>query len=114
MILLQNLVIIVTNLLLDVSLLSGASARFAKTSMNFRLPTLDLESIEIHLENIQCSDSAILIEFADDLLLREAKEEWDSLSEFTVITSHPGCNGDGERAPYVSVFSNLLLFVLIT
>lgn len=89
---------------LDTSLLRGASARFAKTSMRFKLPALNLEDIESHLENIQCLESVIIIEFADDLVLKQAKETWDGMYKFIVISSHPGCNGDGERAPYVLVF----------
>jgi hypothetical protein len=91
----------VTNLLLDMSLLRGASARFAKTHMSFKLPALALEDIESHLANIECSDSVIVLEFAHELDLTEASREWDGLSKFIVISSHPGCNGDGERAPYM-------------
>lgn len=90
----------VTDLLLDVSLLRGESARFAKTSMSFKLPALALEDIERHVENIECSDSAIVLEFEDEQVLKQARRGWDELSEFIVVSSHQGCNGDGERAPY--------------
>jgi hypothetical protein len=95
---------IVTFSLIDTSLLIGASARFAKTFMHLKLPALGLEDIESHVERIECSESAIVIEFVDESVLEQAKGEWDGLDEFIVISSHPGCNGDGERAPYMSVF----------
>jgi hypothetical protein len=88
-------------LLLDASLLRGENARFAKTSMSFKLPALALEDIESHLENIECLGSTIVLEFADEQVLRQARKEWDGLSKFIVISSHPGCNGDGKRAPYM-------------
>ena len=92
---------VVMDLLLDVSLLRGESARFAKTSMSFKLPTLALEDIESHLDDIECLDSAIVIKFGDEQVLKQARRGWDDLSEFIVVSSHPGCNGDGERAPYM-------------
>jgi len=94
-------IIILTASLLDMSLLRGASARFAKTSMRFKLPALALEVIETHLENIECADSVIVLDFMDELALKQAKREWDKLPKFIVISSHPGCNEDGERVPYV-------------
>jgi hypothetical protein len=105
---------VVTCLLSDASLLNGASARFAKISMHFKLPALGLEDIESHLKDIQCSESVIVIEFADQLILKQAKEKWNGLSEFIVVSSHPGCNGDGERTPYVFVFSIVFLYILGT
>jgi hypothetical protein len=93
--------VVITELLLDVSLLRGESARFVKTSMSFKLPALALEDIESHLDNIECLDSAIVLKFVDEQVLKQARREWDDLSEFIVVSSHPGCNGDGERAPYL-------------
>jgi hypothetical protein len=69
--------------------------------MRFKLPALALEVIETHLENIECADSVIVLDFMDELALKQAKREWDRLPKFIVISSHPGCNEDGERAPYV-------------
>jgi hypothetical protein len=91
----------VTGSPLDVSLLRGTSARFAKTSTRFKIPALALEEIESHLENIECYHSFIVLKFVNEVALRQAKGQWDSLSKFIVISSHPGCNGDGQRALYV-------------
>jgi len=89
---------------LDVSLLRGESARFATTSMNFKLPALALEDIESQLDDIECLNSTIVLKFADERVLTRARKGWDGLSEFIVVSSHPSCNGDGERAPYMYVF----------
>jgi hypothetical protein len=91
----------VTDLLSDVPLLRGESARFATTSMSFKLHALALEDIESRLDNIECLDSAIVLKFVDEQVLKQARKEWDNLSEFIVVSSHPGCHGDGERAPYM-------------
>jgi hypothetical protein len=95
---------IVTNLFLDVLMLRGESARFATTSMRFKLPALALEDIENHLDSIECLDSIIALEFVDEQVLKQARKAWDDFTEFIVISSHPGCNRDGERAPYMYVF----------
>ena len=85
-------------------MLRGEGARFATTSMSFKLPTLALEDIENQLDSIECLDSIIALEFVDEQVLKQARKAWDDLTEFIVISSHPGCNRDGERAPYVYVF----------
>jgi len=72
--------------------------------MNFKLPALALEDIESHLDNIECLDSAIALKFVDEQDLKQSRSGWDDLPEFIVISSHPGCNEDGERAPYMQVF----------
>ncbi|KAJ8062940.1 hypothetical protein OCU04_008187 [Sclerotinia nivalis] len=83
------------------SILRGAHSRFATTSMKYRLPAVTLEDIELHVKNIMCSESTIIINFPSSNLLAEAEMEWKDLSEFLVISSHAGCNGEGARAPYL-------------
>jgi hypothetical protein len=69
--------------------------------MRYKLPALALEEIESHVKNIECSQTTITIEFGDVQILDEAKSEWDQYSEFLIISSHPGCNDNGDRAPYL-------------
>jgi hypothetical protein len=69
--------------------------------MKYRLPTITLEDIELHIMEIQCSGSTIAIEFPNQQTLESAKKTWDSIPEFLVISSHPGCNEDGERASHL-------------
>jgi hypothetical protein len=69
--------------------------------MKYNLPTINLEDIELHIADIQCSASTIAVEFRDYQTLTLAKKRWDTSPEFFVVSSHAGCNKDGERAPYL-------------
>jgi hypothetical protein len=85
----------------DNSVLHGAETKFATTSMKYSLPTINLEDIELHIADIQCHGPSIAIEFRDRQTLDLAKRSWDNIPEFFVITSHPGCNTDGQRASHL-------------
>lgn len=69
--------------------------------MKYSLPTINLEDIELHIADIQCYGSSIAVEFRDFQTLNLAEKSWDGIPEFFIITSHPGCNKDGERAPHL-------------
>lgn len=84
-----------------VSLLNGDKSRFATTSMKYKLLALILEDIEMDVGEIQRSGSAITVEFASQETLEIARKSWDNISEFLIISSHAGCNENGERAPYL-------------
>ena len=71
--------------------------------MKYKLPALILEDIEMDVGEIQCSGSAITVEFADQETLKIARKSWDDISEFLIISSHAGCNENGERAPHLLV-----------
>jgi hypothetical protein len=64
-----------TNKIVDASLVHGASVRFAKTSMSFKLLTLSLEDMESHLQKIECSESSMVLEFVDALFLEQARRD---------------------------------------
>ncbi|TVY19051.1 hypothetical protein LARI1_G002024 [Lachnellula arida] len=83
------------------SVLDGGRTRIAKTLMEYKLPALNLEDIEMSLEDIQCFDSTIKVEFAEVQMFNAARDSWNSISEFLIIASHFGCNEDGERSPYL-------------
>ena len=72
--------------------------------MKYSLPTINLEDIELYVADIQCYSSSIAVEFRDHQTLRLAEKRWDNIPEFFIITSHPGCNKDGERAPHLYTF----------
>jgi hypothetical protein len=78
-------------------------SRYATTSMKYSLPTINLEDIELYIADIQCSGSSISVEFRDYQTLNVAKKSWENIPEFFVITSHAGCNPNGERAPHLYV-----------
>jgi hypothetical protein len=71
--------------------------------MKYKLPALILEDIEMEVNEIQCSESTIIVEFANQQAVEVARKSWDNISEFLIISSHAGCNEDGERAPHLSV-----------
>lgn len=71
--------------------------------MEYKMPALILEDIETNLKDIQCSESTIKVEFTEAQEFNAAKDSWGSLSEFLIISSHFGCNRDGERSPHLYV-----------
>jgi Fe-S oxidoreductase len=75
--------------------------------MKYKLPALILEDIEMDVGEIQCSGSAITVEFADQETLKIARKSWDDISEFLIISSHAGCNENGERAPHLLVLVSI-------
>ncbi|KAI9697209.1 MAG: hypothetical protein M1836_004773 [Candelina mexicana] len=81
--------------------LSTSSPFAAQMKVKSKYPTLALEDIEPHVDGIQCSKSTVTLSFGTDQRLEEAKAAWSGTSDFLVITSHAGCNEDGERMPYV-------------
>ena len=66
-----------------------------------KLPTLLLEDNDHHLEQISCHGSTIELKFQDDATLSAAWQEIQTHPEMLIITSHVGCNADGERKPYL-------------
>ena len=65
------------------------------------LPALLLEEHEGYLERIVCYGSTIALTFHDTSALSSAWAEFQQLPELLIITSHLGCNIDGERLPYL-------------
>jgi hypothetical protein len=65
--------------------------------MSTRLPTVLLEEVEHHIDEIICFDSSIRLHFTDQETLELAYNELSAINEFFVVTSHEGCNNDGER-----------------
>jgi len=77
------------------------SSQFAaRVRMSAKLPTVVLEEIEHHIDAIMCFDSSILLQFADFESMDLTYGEFSQTGEFLVITSHEGCNSDGERLAY--------------
>jgi hypothetical protein len=65
--------------------------------MSTRLPTIMLEEIEHHIDEITCFDTSIELSFAGLQNMELAYYELTAVNEFFVITSHEGCNNDGAR-----------------
>ncbi|MCJ1307688.1 hypothetical protein MMC25_001336 [Agyrium rufum] len=71
-----------------------------------KLPTLALEHVELHLEDVVCKRSMIHLAFKQLPTWENAVAEFEALSQFIVITSHIGCNTVDERTAYlVSAFA---------
>lgn len=81
--------------------LDSSSQFAAQVKIKAKYPTLALEDIESNVEDIQCLKSAISVSFGTGPRLEEAKTAWAGSSEFLIISSHIGCNEDGERTSYV-------------
>ena len=77
----------------------GDSSFVSTVAVNSQKPILALEDIE-DLAHISCSDSWIELSFVSIERLGDVKEELSQSSDFIAVTSHPGCNGDGERASH--------------
>lgn len=71
--------------------------------MEFNKPTLLLENIENHLAKIKCYQSSVFLYFRSSDALDHAHMEFKDVKEFLLITSHGGCNEDGERDLHLSV-----------
>ena len=80
----------------------GSSSQFAaKLGMQFKFPALMLEDIEHHIESVGCYSTEIHVYFSTVELLMRAHNEFASVDSFLLITSHQGCNEDGERSPHL-------------
>ena len=69
--------------------------------MDFKTPALVLEDIEGYVDIVGCVGSKISLHFTSEEALKDAHEEFNSVGSFLLITSHDGCNGDGERNPHM-------------
>jgi hypothetical protein len=61
---------------------------------------MNLEEIEHHLQDVRCEDGKLRLDFVDLSSARDAFYSCHSQDGGLVITSHDGCNEDGERSVY--------------
>ncbi|KAK2762141.1 hypothetical protein FQN54_001148 [Arachnomyces sp. PD_36] len=78
----------------------GGTSFVSTVTVRSQQPILPLEDIDSHLSDISCSDSLIELSFGSIEGLQAAKEELSQFSDFIAVTSHPGCNEDGERVSH--------------
>lgn len=80
----------------------GSTSQFAaQLGMQFKIPALLLEDVEHHIESIGCYPSKIHLYFKSARVLKRTYKEFTSVDSFFLITSHEGCNEDGERNPHM-------------
>ena len=65
-----------------------------------KLPTLAIEEVESHLYDVVCTESTVELIFSTQELWEEALVEFTTPSQFMLVTSHAGCNEEGERNIY--------------
>ena len=66
------------------------------------LPILALENVVSHLlEDVVCHETYIELHSTSVSSLRELSEQIPKTEELLVVTSHYGCNKDGERDAYM-------------
>lgn len=87
-------------LILDLSAetYNGNAAPFsASIRMSAKRPTLQLEILEHHIDQIECSDDKIFLGFATAEALNEVYRHVEGVKGFFLITSHQSCDIEGER-----------------
>ena len=75
----------------------------ANVEMDASLPTLLLEDINEHLEEVRCTSSTIELDFEDPWIASAVQQAAQHSSKVIVITSHVDCNVEGERKPHMYV-----------
>ncbi|KAI4945203.1 hypothetical protein J4E91_008181 [Alternaria rosae] len=63
-------------------------------------PLLNLEEHEHHLRDVQCGDDMMKLHFVDTSSARDARAACHDADGGLIITSHEGCNDEGERSVY--------------
>ena len=79
---------------------SGRSPFMAHVEVRPKFPTLLLEDIESHIERISCGRSQLEISFTNAVVVENFLTELRSHPDAMLITSHNGCNAEGERRPF--------------
>ncbi|KAL4925726.1 putative GPI anchored protein [Aspergillus undulatus] len=63
-------------------------------------PILVLEDLEAGLDSVSCEDSEIRLEFASTVAEESFKTAIGDTPEFVIVTSHAGCDPEGERSAH--------------
>lgn len=82
---------------------SGRETFASSVRVGSRKPILSLEDIEHFLEDVECRDGKMMLHFVDETAARDARAACHGGHGGMgglIITSHQGCNNDGERAVY--------------
>ncbi|KAL8794368.1 MAG: hypothetical protein Q9195_003066 [Heterodermia aff. obscurata] len=65
--------------------------------MSTKRPALALETLEHHIDRIECSNDRVVLDFATSEALNEVHRHIDGSNDFLLITSHQSCDLEGER-----------------
>ncbi|OGM41199.1 hypothetical protein ABOM_009575 [Aspergillus bombycis] len=61
-------------------------------------PILALEALDADINDMSCSDSKIQLSIGSATRTEALKQELEAVSDFVVVTSHAGCDLEGERS----------------
>ncbi len=77
------------------------SSQFAAlVRVSAKLPTIVIEEVEHHISEITCDADSISLKFESLDMAKAAYDEFSSVKDFFAVTSHEGCNNEGERNSY--------------
>jgi hypothetical protein len=79
---------------------AGVETFAAQVKVGSKMPILNLEEVEHHLEDVRCDEGKIEMSFVDKVAARDAYYACHEKSGGLVVTSHDSCNKEGERAVY--------------
>jgi hypothetical protein len=79
---------------------NGRSTFASQVMVKSKKPIMNLEEIEHMLQDVQCEDGQIKLSFVDTSSARDAYSSCKEENGGLMITSHDGCNKEGERAVY--------------
>ncbi|KAL8833849.1 MAG: hypothetical protein Q9170_004071, partial [Blastenia crenularia] len=66
-----------------------------------KIPTLNLEEIGHHVDDVQCFKGSVSLDFVSLSAKEAALEQFRPYEGFYLVTSHDTCNHDGERKVYL-------------
>ncbi|KAE8413360.1 hypothetical protein BDV36DRAFT_37435 [Aspergillus pseudocaelatus] len=61
-------------------------------------PILALEALDADIDDMTCSDAKIQLSIGSPTRAKALKQELEAASDFVVVTSHEGCDLEGERS----------------
>jgi hypothetical protein len=101
------------NLFTDENHHSSASVFASTVKFHSNKPILLLEEFEDYFTNVQCVQNGIDLSFSSGDAVLAAMTAWEESGEAIVVSSHHGCNENGERVVYTYVWFLIMAVVMI-
>ncbi|KAL2822179.1 hypothetical protein BDW59DRAFT_163938 [Aspergillus cavernicola] len=80
--------------------IEGESVFATTLDVESQWPILALEDLDAGLDSVSCTDSQIQLVFVSMAAEEAFNTAIDSMSEFVIVTSHDGCDFEGERSAH--------------
>jgi hypothetical protein len=84
----------------DENVWSDESTFASQVKVASQKPVVNLEEHEHHLQDVQCDDGMMKLQFVDASSARDARAACHGPDGGLIITSHESCNEEGERSVY--------------